>query len=166
MKSIHAIFLFLALIFVGQLAFYFPSLPMIVATHFDFSGAADGFMSKKNFIIFELFLLLFVFGLPFLQINFINKLPFSMIKLPNKDYWLSESRRETTLTRVKNYLEVFSIALLFFFIAINQLIIKANLTGQLLPAAAFWFILTAFLSFTIIWVIKFHRQFQNTNNIL
>ena len=36
---------------VTQVAFYYPRVPNVVATHFNASGVADGFSSKRTFAI-------------------------------------------------------------------------------------------------------------------
>ena len=154
---------FLIGIFAAHITFYYPNLPEIIASHFNAAGEANDFMSKQNFVIFEaiiLFLIIFEFTLLPL---FLRKMPDSLINIPNKKYWLSAERRETTFLVIKKYFEWFSVALLCMFIAVNQLVFQANLTRQNLSGTITLLILGAFLLFTIIWSAKFVRQFTKKN---
>lgn len=163
MSLARAILYLLIGVFVAHIVFYYPNLPENVASHFNGLGEPDGFMSKQNFVIFEgVILLIIIFEFTLLPL-FIKKMPNSWINLPNKDYWLAPERRDATFGVIGNYFEWFSIALLSLFIAVNHLVFQANLTNQKLSGTAMWLILGAFLTFTIIWLIKFIRRFRTQN---
>lgn len=163
MSLARAILCLLIGIFLAHIVYYYPNLPEIVASHFNGLGEPNGWMSKQNFVIFEcVILLLIIFEFALLPI-LIKKMPNSLINLPNKDYWLAAERRETTFFTMRKYFEWLSIALLSLFIAVNQLVFQANLTRQNLSGTAMWLILGAFFAFTIIWSIKFIRQFRVGN---
>lgn len=163
MNLAKAILFLLIGIFAAQIIYYYPNLPEIVATHFDGRGQSNGFMTKQNFVIFEAFFLLLIIGefslLPYL----IEKFPNSMLNLPNKAYWLAEERRAETFAKIRHYFQWFSILLLTLFIAVNQLVFRANLTRENLPSVVMWLILGIFFVFVIIWLIKFIRQFRVRN---
>lgn len=153
---------FLIAVFVSQCVFYYPVLPAEMASHFGISGEPDGFMLKKDFFVFEaivlaLIVLQFAF-LPFLA----EKMPNHLINMPNKEFWFSAERRGETVRTIGNYFEWFSAALLALFIGINQLAFRANLNGENLSPES-WLILGAFLTFVIVWLIKFHRRFKMEN---
>lgn len=163
MNLAKAVLFLLIGIFIAQIAYYYPNLPEIVATHFDGSGQANGFMTKQNFVIFEVAFLLLIIGefalLPYL----IEKLPNSLLNLPNKAYWLAEERRTETFAKIRNYFQWFSIILLTLFIAVNQMVFRANLTRENLPSSVMWLIIGVFLVFVIVWLLKFVSQFRIKN---
>jgi uncharacterized membrane protein len=86
------------ILFVGALLFaaYYvshttPSLPPLVASHFDAGGAANAFMARDTY---EHFMLIMSVGFPLLLVVFLA-LVFSYarnIKVPNGDYWLAPER--------------------------------------------------------------------------
>jgi uncharacterized membrane protein len=131
-----------------------------MASHFNAAGDADGWMSKNSFFIFEGGILLLILAeftlLPYL----IEKMPASLINLPNKDFWLAKERRTETFGAIRSYFEWFSILLLALFIAINQIVFRANLIQENLSPLAMWLILGAFFAFTIFWLVKFFRRFK------
>ncbi len=160
MSLARIILYFLIGIFAAHVTFYYPNLPDTIASHFNAAGAPNGFMSKQNFIVFEtVILLIIIFEFMMLPI-FLRKMPESIINIPNKRYWLAAERRETAFLIIKKYFEWFSVALLCMFIAVNQIVFQANLTGQNLPGMIMWLILSAFILFTIVWSIRFVRQFK------
>ncbi len=150
--------------FLGQAAIYYSILPDPMASHFNGAGQADSWMSKQGFFALEGVILLIVICeftfLPFL----IKKMPDSLINLPNKNFWLAPERRAETFAAIGRGFEWFSIMLLALFIAVNQLVFRANIRGENLNAIAIWTVLGIFLLFTLIWMIKFIRHFRATNN--
>lgn len=150
---------FLVISFIGQLIYYYPNLPEKIASHFNSFGEPDNWMSKSSFVIVEgiiLFLIVAEFTLlPLL----IEKMPDSLINLPNKDYWLANERRATTFSFIQTYFEWFSVGLLGIFIAINEFVFRANLSQQNLSNWT-WIVLLTFLFFVGIWTFKLLRQFR------
>jgi uncharacterized membrane protein len=161
MRLPRIILLCLVGIFVAQIGYYYLNLPETVASHFDAAGNPNGWMSKSTFVIFELFLLLFVGGQFVFVPRMIEKMPNSMINLPNKDYWLANDRRAETFGIIRNYFEWFSVALLILFIAINQLVFRANINHENLSDKQAWLIIGAFLAFVFVWLISLVRKFRN-----
>lgn len=147
-------------VFLAQIVYYYPNLPENVASHFNDLGEPNGWMARQNFVIFEgVLLLIIIFEFTLLPF-FIEKMPTSLVNLPNKNYWLAAERREATFRTIKSYFEWFSVALLSLFIAVNQLVFRANINHENLLSAEIWLIIGVFFTFTIIWLIKFIRQFR------
>lgn len=150
---------FLIAVFVSQCAFYYPNLPAEMASHFGANGEADGWMSKEFYFAFMAFVLgLIVVQFTFLP-NLIERMPLSLINMPNREFWFAEERRAETIEIIRHFFEWFSAALLGLFIGINQLVIRANLNGENLSSNS-WLILGVFLIFVVLWLIKFIRQFN------
>ncbi len=160
MRLSRMILFFLIGVFVSQCIYYYLNLPEIMASHFDGAGVPDGWMSKQSFFLLEAVILGFII----LEFTFlpwiIGKMPYRLINMPNKDYWFAAERRAETLQKIRIYFEWFSIALLALFIAVNQLVFRANIDRTNLPSAPMWLILGAFFVFVILWLIKFVRHFK------
>ena len=150
-------------LFLGQLLYYYPQLPERIASHFNFRGEPDGWMSKDAFYVFELGLLAFLLGLFFCISYFLPKMPRRLINLPNKDYWLAPERRAETLRIVRNKMETFQIPLLALLVSINQLTIRANLSGENLSPAS-WFVVGAFVIYTFVWGFRLNGEFKVYEN--
>jgi uncharacterized membrane protein len=162
MRVSRMILFFLIAVFVSQCVFYYPNLPAEMASHFGANGEPDGWMSKESYFV----LLAVVLGLIVLEFTFlpflIEKMPLSLINMPNKEYWFSGEKRGETIEIFRHFFEWFSAALLGLFIGINQLVIRANLTSESLSSNS-WLILGAFLLFVVVWLIKFVRRFRIEN---
>ncbi len=161
MSVARMILLILAGLFVAQLGYYYSMLPATVATHFDGAGNPNGWMSKKGFAAFELILLLFLIGQFMYVPRMIEKMPDSLINMPNKTYWLAAGRRAETMSVFRNYFEWFSVVILLLFISINQLVFRANLDHENLSDREAWLIIGVFLVFTVVWLVSLVRKFRN-----
>lgn len=149
-------------IFFAQIGFYYSSLPETMATHFDAAGNPDGWLSKTSFVVFEFFLMLIVVGQFALIPLLVEKMPHSLVNIPNKDYWLAEERHAETFAFIRNYFEWFAAVLLLMFIAINQLVFQANINQKNLSGSLAWLVIAAFLLFTVVWLIGLMRKFRKT----
>lgn len=152
-----AFWLLLALA-VLQVAVFYPRLPDVMASHFDGSGRADGWMSKNTFFAVDLAMLALTV-LCFLVLPAI-RWPDRLINLPHKDHWLAPERREETLRYMKGQILVFGCASLVLLLVVTQWVIEANLDGsQALPAAPMWWLLGGYGLFTVVWVIRLVRHY-------
>ncbi len=159
MRLSRMILFFLIALFISQCVYYYPNLPERMASHFNAAGEPDGWMSKQGYFLFLGGILSFII-LEFTLLPWIiRKAPVRLINMPNREFWFADERREETLRVIGSYFEWFSSALLALFIGINQLAIRANLTGENLSAQS-WLILGAFLVFVVVWLIKFYRRFR------
>lgn len=160
MRLSRIILYFLIGVFAAQIVYYYPNLPETMATHFNGFGEPDGWMSKQGFVLFEgVILLLIIFEFTLLPL-LIEKMPDSLINMPNKDFWLAEERRASTFLILRRYFEWFSVALLTLFIAVNQLVFRANITRTNLPSTEMWLILILFIAFVAGWLALFLKQFK------
>ena len=135
-----------------------PQLPLLVATHFNASGHADGWMPRASIAGFTL---VFGFVMPAFMLTVfwvIRFLPFSSINLPNKDYWLAPERREETFARMLRHgvrLGCLSLALVT---GLHYLILVAN--SQTPPEVSTRMIagLTiAFAAGLVVWIVTLFR---------
>jgi uncharacterized membrane protein len=154
--------LFLATVFIVQVWYFNVNLPEIVASHFDAAGNPNGWMPKGAFLIFEIILMLFVVPNFLLVPRYIEKLPDSLINLPNKHYWLAPERRAGTIKIIGNYFEWFSIALFSVFMLINQIVYRANVYHENFSERYAWLVVGTFIGFTVVWLISLMRKFRKT----
>ena len=155
----HDNLIVLTLIYLAQTAYFYPRLPARVASHFNFWGEANGWMPKENFLIFQIFLLIFIVGTTSLIPALFNKLPDSLINMPNKTYWLAPERREESVRKLAGVSDNLRVALLLLFLGINYFAFQANVSGGNLSNGV-WLILGVFLSYTVYWTIGLHRTFK------
>ena len=159
MRFSRIILIFLIAVFISLCAFYYPNLPNLMAAHFNGAGEPDAWMSKRNFFLLEAGLLLLII-LEFTLLPYLTaKMPQSLINIPNKDFWFAGERRAATVGIIGHFFEWFGILLLALFIGINQLVFRANLSGENLSPLS-WLILAVFIFSVIIWTIQFFRRFK------
>ena len=153
------ILIVLAMIYLAQIAYFYPQLPEKVASHFNYLGEADGWMSKTEFTIFQVILLGVILATTSLIPLLFNKLPDSLINIPNKSYWLAPERRAQSILKLAIVTDNLRIALLLLFLGINYFTFQANITGATLSNGT-WLILGVFLIYTIYWTIGLRKTFR------
>ena len=120
----------LCLLSLGQAAWYYPQLPGLVATHFDLTGQADGWMPRAYFfqsqVVFILGFTAFFAVLAFA----VAQLPDSLIQLPHKEYWLDPRQRAETRRQITNMILSSGCGGLAFLLFLRQRIHQANLDGS------------------------------------
>jgi uncharacterized membrane protein len=102
------------------------SLPLTVASHFNFSGAADAHLERDAYAGIMVAIGVSLIVLLFLLVWLATRLPRSMVNIPRRDYWLSEE----VLPVTKAYLNLFAlrvalVTILYLNVA-NLLVIEAN----------------------------------------
>ncbi len=154
------IFGVLILIAVMQVGHFYPLMPERMASHFNASGKADGWMTKEGFFGFYVGVLVLM-ALVFIFIpKFMLKIPDSMINLPNRDYWLAPERRAQTGEMIESYMNAAGNAVIALLLCVFHLAFSANLdAGGRLPQST-WILLAAFMIFMSVWTIRFLRAFR------
>ena len=157
------VIIFAALIL--QATYYFPLLPETMATHFDFNGVPNSWMSKEFFFIFEFVLIVVIFASVWASLAFMRKFP-KTTNIPNKDYWLSENKIGETTAFFQKKMHYFCIATSIFTLFIMQSVIMENLQGEppaevILNNALLRPAIFAYVVYVLIWsaglYMKFHR---------
>jgi uncharacterized membrane protein len=154
------IFLLLCVITLVHGIYYYPLLPDHVAKHFNISGHADAWFTKNFFITFY-FIITGIFIIIFLGIRYgIQKIPASLINLPNKDYWLSDERKQETFKFISHYSLWFGSATLLLLIEVFNQAFRFN--KESMNSLPHPFISLGFyIAFTIVWAIGLFRKFRN-----
>jgi len=150
-----------------QIAYYYPQLPDVVASHFGISGAADAWEPKGHFFGLFCFIYVFLAALFWALPHLIMVSPPSLIHMPNKSYWLAPGRRAITAHLLGDHTAWFGVAVTGFLIAGCQLAIVANLPGHsggLRPWI--WWLLGIYLAFTLVWLIRLVRLFRLPSGVI
>ena len=96
-------YLLIILLCVIETARLWVILPGQLAAHFNIQGDPDRFVSKAQFIWFQLrtMLVVILVSLPFQALFLI--LPPGMVNMPNREYWLAPERRKETMARLGDF---------------------------------------------------------------
>jgi uncharacterized membrane protein len=125
-RVLLAALLLLTLAIITQAVYWWPALPERMASHFDMSNRADGWMDRGPLLIVmsgvPLFMVALFVGLPLV----IRRLPDSMINMPNKEYWLAPARREQSLADMNAALMAIGCATLVLLLVIYHGIFSLN----------------------------------------
>jgi uncharacterized membrane protein len=151
----------LLVLYMLQLAYYWPMLPARVASHFDAAGRANGWQTREEFyaaaVLVALVLSIIFRVIPFL----LHRLPVQFINLPNKDFWLASERKERTIADLDARMTVFGSATLGLLMIVMHFALEANLRpgGSL---SAVWMIgaLVGYATFSLVWMILMIQKYR------
>ncbi|MEQ1841164.1 MAG: DUF1648 domain-containing protein [Verrucomicrobiales bacterium] len=115
-----------AIIFVGSVVGFAPDLPERVATHFDGSGTPNGWMSRREHLVF-----ITLFGLGFAAFEIgvcygIRFLPSSLVNVPNATYWRSAENFPEACATLLRWSFLCGAASLLWVAALNYQLVAAN----------------------------------------
>jgi len=140
------------------------ALPQTVASHFGGNNLANGWMSRDGYV---LFMLCFSLGVPLFMVLTIGWLPRFMprlVNLPNRDYWLSEERRDEALAYLLEHAYRMGSVTLLFMLGLHLLVLDANqahparLAGGLLILLILLMLL--FFAALGVWTLALLRRFR------
>ena len=139
---------------------YHDRLPERMATHFDAAGRANSWMSRQGFFVFSFGMLAFMSLVFFGAGGLIRLLPPRLVNLPNRDYWLAPERRDATIADMATRMARLGLVALLFIVAIDELVLRANVAGGDLPGAPIWIGLALVLALTAVWMVRLYRRFR------
>ena len=145
---------------IPQNGYYWTLLPEKVATHFGPNGQPDDWMSKSAATLLMLGLQLIM---PWFFVGIgrgLKYMPASLINVPHREYWFAEERRPESLVKMQRFLLAFACIQSMFFMSINHLTFKANITGAPLNMTAFGLVLALFLVAVAVLVVGLFRRFR------
>ncbi len=159
------LFAFLYVCFLISLFVSVNQLPEQVATHFNFAGEPNGWMSRQAHLWF-----MGVTGLllPLLMIGVfaaLRRLPVSLINVPHRDYWLAPERQADSFQYMFHHSLWLAAMMVAFLLGLNWLVVVAN---QRQPAQLSTpLVLTlggCFLVGVVVWVVGLVRHFHRPPN--
>ena len=157
---------FLAVVFMGVSAnwFFTLSLPQKVATHFNFAGKPDGFMTIQNH---QSFVILSTICFPLFMVFMVGVLPMwfpSLVNISHRDYWFAPDRKTQTLDYLFNMACKLGVLMVFFFVGLNVIIVLANNSNPvLMPKLPFFVVMALFLIGVLLWVVMLFLKFRKVD---
>jgi len=140
------------------------ALPERVATHFGFNGQADGWMSRRDYLVFESGFPALIAGLFAGVSALVRVLPAWCINIPRKDYWLAPERRALTGRLLRDRLGWLLCLLTLFFAGLHVLTLQANrVVPPQLPTGGLLLLVIAFFLGLLIWTALLLMRFAETD---
>lgn len=101
-------------------------MPARVASHFDGSGTADGFMPRDGYVTLMTGLVVLFPLLLGLVMPLAFRVPSLPINLPHRDHWLAPERREASVEFLVRHMAWFGCLLVGFMGYVHHLVVRAN----------------------------------------
>ena len=137
------------------------SLPSVVASHFDASGAANAFMPSSTYALGMLGVLIGVPGLTAFLPFALSRLQGRGLNIPNREYWLAPERIDESLAFLQRHCLVFASGLVIFLSYVHWLVVQANRhQPPLLSTSAIVTGLTVFFAAAAVWLIVLYARFR------
>jgi len=161
MTWLTRVFFALVMLAIIQVAYYYPQLPITVASHFDGLGAANAWSGKKGFFALYLAIVLM------LVVVFVwvpawsgNRANFGL-KIPHAEHWLASERKAETRRFFRRQMVLMGIAHLLLALYVTQLAILANFNEQPRIHDSIYWALGLYFLILIAWLIHFFVHFRN-----
>ncbi len=146
---------------IGQSVHDFPLLPDRLASHFNASGMANGWMTKTQFMLIYVVVLLPALAIEFWVSHRIASKPDARLNLPNKQYWLAPERRAETFAYFETFFAWYGCAFLFVAAFAMGLAMRANFDSPPhLATGPIVSVIAGFIFFNIGAVIAMFRRFS------
>lgn len=164
MKSPAAAFLFLGITaVVASALFGWQQFPEKIASHFNASGMADGWMNRTRFIATMLGTGLSIPAIVLVLLYCVRFLPSQVLNLPNPGYWRAPENYQRACEILFRSALVFAGGFLLWQAAFLHLIVKANEAQPAALDSSQAFLLTAILlAFSFGWVVTLIVRFMKT----
>lgn len=138
------------------------ALPEAVASHFNGSGLANGFMTRDGY---RAFMLAFGLALPaFLAavVGLAPRLAPARINVPNRDYWLDPKRRADTVNALSAQGAWLGTLTAVFIAALHYVLLLANRSlPPRLPTELFWMLMVGFVVSLVLWIVILYLRFRS-----
>ena len=146
-RVVTVVFASLVLLSVAQAFWQHSRLPETVASHFDASGKANGWMPRGTQTAWHIGTVLFMTAM-FEGIARLNRrIPDELINIPHRAYWLAPERRAETIAGLGTLVRLMGCVLLAFFIGVFHQVYRVNTGGGdiTLPVAVMSIVMLAAL---------------------
>ncbi|MCP4188243.1 MAG: DUF1648 domain-containing protein [Gammaproteobacteria bacterium] len=154
-------FLFLLVLTAIQIAYYYPQMPEVLASHFDINGKPNGWASKQGFFTLYGVIVIMVGAIFLFLPRWSEKRSSFARKIPNKIFWLAPERIEQTLLFLRCHMLVMGIVHLVLAVLVMQLAINANLAvSPVLNDKIFW-IISGYFGCLAVWLLYYFHHFRN-----
>lgn len=150
----------------GRALIVYPELPPSVASHFDGSGRADGWMSKGGFLALGMGVLALVaaasVGLPL----WLARLPVAWINLPRGEEWLAPEHVAEARAFLRSFMTWYGVLTAALVAWVFELSYRANLAvaagaaDEVRLSGHSWTALSLYLVAVVVWLVLFVRCFR------
>ena len=162
MTWLTRIFFALVMLAIIQVAYYYPQMPVIVASHFDGLGAPDAWSSKTGFFALYLAMVLMVVGVFVWIPVWSEKRANFGLKLPHAEHWLAPERITETRQFFRRQMMLMGIAHLLLAIYVMQLAVVANFNEQPRLHESIYWALGLYFLVVIAWLAHFFLHFRKS----
>jgi serine/threonine-protein kinase len=135
-------------------------LPERVASHFDLSGVADGWMSRASHLWTLGTLACGLSAVIVILFYSVRFFPDSSINLPRRDYWLAPERREETYSVLFRSGIWFACLMVLFMFGMHLLVIEANAVQPPRMSDSVWLVVGGLMAAMGIWTYLLVRRFS------
>lgn len=161
MRLSRFILLTLCVIFQAYVFGAASQLPEKVATHFNLSGTANGWMTKRQHLLFTSS---FGIGLPLVLVGifaFVSLLPARLVNIPNREYWLAPERKAETCAWLQEQGVWLACVMVCWMGGLNYFTTKANtLQPPHMDIAQMGWLLFVPVIYVIFFVVQTFRRFK------
>ena len=158
------LYLFLVLVCLLMMAYYYPRMPLRMASHFGADGSANSWQPRKSFFLLSILICASSAVVTFLAPWQIASKSNARINLPNREYWLAPERRETTMRYIAATMGWFGCGLMSVLISGTFLALRANLApDHRFNSEAMLCVMAAFLLSLMFLMLGFIRHFQRVS---
>ncbi|MFA6287192.1 MAG: DUF4019 domain-containing protein [Opitutaceae bacterium] len=155
-------FLLLVAAFAALLALTAHELPVRMASHFDETGRANGWMERTPYLLFIGTLPCFIAALFAASAWSLKKLPVRLINLPHRDHWLAPERRAATAASFGRWMAGPACLLVVFFAELHLTTLLANrLIPPRLESGLLLGPTIGFLSALMVWMVGLVLRFSD-----
>ena len=155
------IFLLLVAVAVAFVISTLPALPGVVATHFGFDGAANGFASRDYYRSLILALLIGVPGVIVAIMTWLVKIYPASLNIPHRDYWLAPPRAVDTYAFLRGQGFRLGSLLVWLIAGTHWVVLEANKARPPhLPPGALRLVLLVFFAGIALWVAALWMRFR------
>ncbi|HZF27227.1 MAG TPA: hypothetical protein VEZ88_13260 [Steroidobacteraceae bacterium] len=144
-----------------QIVLQAPYLPPQLAVRFNAAGMPVGFSSEEAFSTVNLVIIAIIVTAFLILPGAMARRRQLRWRLPNRDYWLANERREKTIEYLQRQFLWYGIITLLLLMAVFQLVVDANrYTPARLDSTRLVLLLIAYMAFIAVWGWAFWRRFS------
>jgi len=137
------------------------SLPLRVASHFNFEGLANGYLPRDAYLML-MYLLMLALPLAIIVLNLaLPRISPRLVRIPAREYWLAPERRAAAYASLAASGFVIASMVAAFMIAVHLLVLEANQrVPPRLDTGTMWMLIAILVAAALGWQLLQRRRFQ------